>query len=517
MRLANSRFLLLGAALLMATMPACRDSGGGGGGGAGGAGGAGGDGGGAGGDGGGGASGTPFVSGLQAGEHSPLLLHADLVTPDLEVPAGQVLFAQDRILCAGPQCADNAVAAEAPVIQSADRLIAFPGLIDIHNHLSWNTWNRIPLDHSCYENRDKWRNGDSAYNSFKSKQSGVSRDAFCEATLYGELRALVGGATMTQGATLGRKDWEDYRCLDTLIRNIDEGALNGGLGGDHMSARISRVTGVDSEDAERMKQDFDNGAVRSWLVHVSEGIDEYAREEFDTLDRLGLVRPELVVIHGTGFGAPELAKMGQGGAHMVMSPVSNAMLYGRIPDAVGARDAGVNLSIAPDWSPSGGESMLQELRWFADHNARELQSAFSDEEMVEMATLAPARALKLDQQLGRLKRNYRADLMVIRSDAEAPRRALLEASAAEVALVVVGGRVRYGDADLLQGVVGPECEAVDVCGVAKMLCVTDPGRTQELGQDFSYAGIRAKLEAVHPDLAPLATCDPAPPQPFCQR
>ena len=345
----------------------------------------------------------------------------------------------------------------------------------------------------------------------------MSGQAFCEATLYGELRALVGGATMTQGATLGTKDWDKYRCLNTLVRNIDEGALNGGLGGDHMSARISRVNGMKASDGDRLKQDFDNGAVRSWLVHVSEGIDEYAREEFDALERLGLVRPELVVIHGTGFGPTELAKMGAGGAHMVMSPVSNAMLYGRIPDAVGARDAGVNLSIAPDWSPSGGESMLQELRWFADHNARHLDGAFSDEELVEMATLAPARALKLDQQIGRLKRNYRADLMVIRSDVDKPRRALLEASAAPVALVVVGGRIRYGDADLLQGVVGPECEAVEVCGVAKMLCVTDPGRTQDLGQDWTYASIRSRLEAVHPDLAPLAECDPAPPQPFCQR
>lgn len=507
--------LIFALTLLMAALPACRDADSGpGGGGSGGGGGGGGEG---GGGGGGGTPGAVFTPGLQNGEHTPVLLHADLVTPDLEVPGGQVLFAQDRILCAGAACADGEVAAGAAIVRSDDRLIAFPGLIDIHNHLSWNTWNRIPLDDDCYENRDRWRNGDSAYNRFKSDQSDVSGQAYCEANLYAELRALVGGATMTQGATLGRREWDEYRCLNTLVRNIDEGGLNGDLGGSHVSARISRVTGMDSGDADRLKGDFANGTVRAWLVHVSEGIDEYAREEFDAIDRLGLVVPELVVIHGTGFGPPELAKMGAAGAHMVMSPVSNAMLYGRIPDAVGARDAGVNLSIAPDWSPSGGESMLQELRWFADHNARNLGSAFSDEEILEMATLAPARALKLDQQLGRLRRNYRADLMVIRSDVEAPRRALLQASAEQVALVVVGGRIRYGDADLLQGIVGPECESLELCGVSKVVCVTDPGRTEQLGKDWTYAQILSRLEAIHPALAPLATCDAAPPQPFCQR
>ena len=512
------RLSILTAALLLTTLPACSKSGGGGGGG----GGLGGAGGGAGGEGGAGEGGGGEPSGvarLLPGEHDPILLYADLVTPDLEVPAGQVLFAQDRILCAGQGCGEGRyaeVAAQAKTVASEDRLIAFPGLIDIHNHVSWNTWNRVRLSQDCYDNRDEWR-GESAYRSFRSKQGAVSGKAFCEATLYGELRVLVGGGTMTQGATLGSKDWDKYRCLDTLVRNIDEAGLNGDLGGSHVGARISRVTRMDAGDADRLKRSFDNGSERAWLVHVSEGIDEYARSEFDTLDRLGLVRPELVIIHGTAFGPDELGRMGAAGAHLVMSPISNAMYYGRIADAVGARDAGVNLSIAPDWSPSGGENMLEELRFFASHNAQVLQNAFSDEEIIEMATLAPARALKLDQQLGRLKRNYRADMMVIRSDVESPRRALLEASAAQVALVTVGGRIRYGDADLLQGVVGPECETLDVCGVAKIICVTDPGRSDDLGKDYSYAGIVGRLQEIHPDLAPLVTCDPTPPTPICQR
>ncbi len=468
---------------------------------------------------GGGSNGAPQGEPLLAGEHTPVLLLADLVTPDIEVEGGQVLFVQDRILCAGRDCDQGGlvdVAANAPVISSQDRLVAFPGLIDIHNHISWNTWDRIHLSRDCYDNRDQWR-GESAYDSFKSKQGAVSGQAFCEATLYGELRALTGGATLTQGATLGRKDWEDYKCLNTLVRNIDEGALNGGLGGDHASARISRVTRMDAEAADRLKAEFQSGATRAFLVHVGEGVDEYAREEFDTLDRLGLVGPELVAIHGTGFGQAELGKMGAAGAHLVMSPISNAMYYGGVADAVTARDAGVNLSIAPDWSPSGGESMLEELRYFDAHNQQALGGAFSDEEIVEMATLGPARALKLEQQLGRLRRNHRADMVVIRSDVASPRRALLEASAAQVALVTVGGRIRYGDADLLRGVVGDECEEIEVCGVAKTLCVTDPGRAGDLGRDWTYAAIRGRLEAIHPDLAALASCDPAPPVPFCVR
>lgn len=462
------------------------------------------------------ATGGPPEEALRPGEADPILLQADLVTPDLEVAGGQVLFAKDRILCAGTGCTEGrfaAVAAGVPVIASPDRLVAFPGLIDIHNHISWNTWSRQRLDRDCYGNRDEWRNGDAAYDRFKGQQSGVSGAAYCEATLYGELRALVGGATVTQGATT--KDYDDYKCVDTLVRNIDD--FNGDLGGDHVAARISRVSSMDEDDARHLRDAFETGTTRSWLVHAGEGVDEYARSEFDALDRLGLVGPQLVVIHGTAFGQAELSRMGAAGAHLVMSPISNAMYYGGTADAVTARDLGVNLSIAPDWSPSGGESMLEELRWFDAYNRDVLQGAFSDEELVELATTNPARALKLEQQLGRLARNWRADLLVIRSDAPSPRRALLEASAEQVALVVVGGRIRYGDADLLRDVAGPECEPLDLCGVAKTICVNDPGRAAELGADFTWAGIEAKLRQVHPDLAPLATCGAQVPTPICQR
>ena len=161
--------------------------------------------------------------------------------------------------------------------------------------------------------------------------------------------------------------------------------------------------------------------------------------------------------------------------------------------------------------------MLQELRWFDAYNRNELGGAFSDQEILEMATLAPARALKLDQQLGRLARNHRADVLVIRSDVTEPRRALLEAGPSQVGMVVVGGRIRYGDADLLQGLVGQECEPLELCGASKTVCISEPGAREERGGDWTWQSIQSKLQQVHPSLAPLATCGTAPLEPFCRR
>ena len=480
-------------------------------GGSGGGGGGGGDGGGGGGDGGSdGSLGTLPNAKLRTGEAGPILLQANLLTPDQHISGGAILFAQDRILCAGEGCEAGRfgdVAAGATVLATGGT--AYPGLIDLHNHVSWNTWKRVPFEESCYDNRDEWRNDSRVYDhDVKGPHNLVSRAAYCEMTKYGEIRAMMGGATVTQGAS------RDQECVHTLVRNIDDW---NDLDGDHFESRISRVNRMRQEDADSLIRRMDRGRTRTWLVHAGEGVDAYAKAEFAPLEEMGLLRPELAVIHGTGFGPEEFAKMGAAGANLIFSPLSNTMLYGRPTDAVAARDAGVNISLAPDWSLSGGESLLEELRFYDAWNRDHQDGAISDEELVEMVTINPARTAKMDQQLGRLRRNFRADILVLRSDVEDPYRALIAARPEQVALVVIGGRVRYGDADLVDAV-DPSCEAIDVCGTEKRLCVKDPDGDPELYLDQTYASIVARLDELHPDLAPPVRCEVDEPiVPFCQR
>ena len=118
------------------------------------------------------------------------------------------------------------------------------------------------------------------------------------------------------------------------------------------------------------------GSLNAWFVHLSEGVDQSSKAEFDALWDKGLIMDETVVIHGTGMDASQFNQMGTTGAGLVWSPFSNLVLYGDTTDVVAADNAGITISIAPDWGPSGTKNNLHELK-VADMWNREIYRTIS--------------------------------------------------------------------------------------------------------------------------------------------
>jgi hypothetical protein len=87
---------------------------------------------------------------------------------------------------------------------------------------------------------------------------------------------------------------------------------------------------------------------------------------------------------------------------------------------------------------------------------------FSDYELVAMATVNAARIIKWDKELGTLEKGKRADLVVVKGSGKDPYKTLLQASEKSIALVVVNGAPRYGDATLMRkfGVKGMEAKTI---------------------------------------------------------
>ena len=117
------------------------------------------------------------------------------------------------------------------------------------------------------------------------------------------------------------------------------------------------------------------------LYTFPEGVDQSSKAEFDALWDKGLIMDETVVIHGTGMDASQFNQMGTTGAGLVWSPFSNLVLYGDTTDVVAADNAGITISIAPDWGPSGTKNNLHELKVADMWNREILQNHFSDYEL----------------------------------------------------------------------------------------------------------------------------------------
>jgi cytosine/adenosine deaminase-related metal-dependent hydrolase len=184
----------------------------------------------------------------------------------------------------------------------------------------------------------------------------------------------------------------------------------------------------------------------------------------------GLIRPGVSIIHGTALHQTDFQEMAKNNVGLIWSPRSNLELYGDTTDVRTAKQSGVKIALAPDWSPSGSDGILQELKYAAAWNAGQYPKIFTDAELVQMVTLDAAQLAKLDDKIGTLQSGRFADLLVIRSDEMDAYRALLHADPLNVRLVTVGGSPAYGDAEMMRDLV-PESQlqSLQLCHTARFV------------------------------------------------
>jgi cytosine/adenosine deaminase-related metal-dependent hydrolase len=185
---------------------------------------------------------------------------------------------------------------------------------------------------------------------------------------------------------------------------------------------------------------------------------------------------------------------------LTWSPASNIALYGQTTNIPLALDNGILISLAPDWSMGGSQNMLDELRFAKKYADTTWPGRLKAQDLVTMATKNAAVVLGLGEKLGTIKKGLLADLFVVRGARTAPYDAIVSATAKDVMLTMVGGKVLYGDAELKDlGAGGASCEAFDTCGSSKFLCVAEPGKTTDkLNQ--TYAQLHDILEAAMKDI-----------------
>jgi hypothetical protein len=185
---------------------------------------------------------------------------------------------------------------------------------------------------------------------------------------------------------------------------------------------------------------------------------------------------------------------------MVWSPLSNLWLYRHTSDVVAARRHGIRVCLGADWSPSGSQHLLGELKvadlW--NQASSGLGGAFSDAELCEMVTANPADALGWSDRIGRIRQGLYADLLVLQHRVPDPHRNLIEATEHDVRLVVVGGRPLYGTPGMMRSSGAAELEPINVGGRRRSISLREAGVPDA---DMTWRDVVAALEAVRRDPA----------------
>ncbi len=347
-----------------------------------------------------------------------------------------------------------------PVVETRGTL--FPGLIELHNHLSYNAlslWN-VPKG---YTNRDQWA-GTEEYRKLISgpmQVIGSTPDLIPPLVRYVECKSLLGGVTTSQGIQLfsnaGVRRY--YRGIVRNVEQTDEPQL---------PEAATRIADLEARDAKLflgrlLKQSC-------FLLHLSEGIDQAARRHFLALQiskNQWAISKQLAGIHSTALTPEDFRIMGERQGAMVWSPMSNLLLYGDTAKVKAAKSAGVRIGIGSDWSPSGSKNLLGELK-VARLVSQAQGGIFSDREIVYLATRGAASILQWEEVLGTLEPGKRADILVIEGKTGDPYAALLETKETSIRLVMINGVARYGTPSLMERL-GSSGERCRVAGRPRMV------------------------------------------------
>ena len=433
-----------------------------------------------------------------------ILLTGRLLLADAPLDGEVLVDGAGNIQCVAKSCAATPPYAEeaaykaaynaATQVTCADSVIS-PGLINPHDHISYA--NTPPQGHGTerFEHRHDWRKGIRGH-----KKITALGGANPNAVLAAELRFLMSGTTATAGAG-GRAG---------LIRDVD--SLPAMLEGVKIKLVDSQTFPLNDSTpptpfppascAGYSATRYTTAKIVNldgFLPHIAEGVDEAAHMEFVCQSDEGdaphqLMAKQTAIIHGIGVNAADVAKLHPNQTALIWSPRSNIDLYGNTAPVVMYDNLGVQIALGTDWLPSGSMNMSRELRCADELNKTFYGNHFSERQLWQMVTQNAAFSIGAQNALGALKAGYAGDIAVFSTGAGKDYRAVISSSPEDVLLVLRGGKVLYGDSDLLaqKGLLAETCEDLDVCGVKKKVCVK-----QDVGSS-ALADVVAEAAKIYP-------------------
>ncbi|MCZ7592667.1 MAG: amidohydrolase family protein [Kiritimatiellae bacterium] len=368
----------------------------------------------------------------------------------------------------------------------------FPGLIDTHNHQGWNSFPTLQFNAAPYGHRDDWGESDAEYTAWKSKRTSVLNHAAVQDSTkftvgkYGEILELMAGCIAIQGMSFNI----EHSHPDSGIMNLE--AFPNRIYTDIFPWNMTAA------NRSNLMRRINGGAVQAALIHLSEGTDSVARAQFDTWYNWGMLTKETTIIHGVPYRTNEVDKIASVGASIVWSPKSNMRLYHGTANIPLYKSRGVNLAIAPDWTPSGSYNMLEELGYAWRLNQTIFSNALTSKDLVDMATINAARAAAIENRYGKIEVGYNAGLVVMPYSGGDPYLALINARPRTVLLTIVDGTPRFGDKALMTSM-GFTGETINAWGTTKTLNLVKDHPFLTYGNE-TFASITSGLATAHATL-----------------
>ena len=245
----------------------------------------------------------------------------------------------------------------------------------------------------------------------------TSVEALFEAALSRDMRLVAGKVLMDRNAPPGLTDTVETGRADT------EALIRAWRGRGRLGYAVTPRFAVTSSDAQLAMAGEVAAAHPEVLVHthMSENLDEIAevgrlfpdaRDYLDVYDRFGLLGPRSVFAHCVHASDDALTRMSKAGASAAFCPSSNLLLGSGLFSLKRACACGVNTALGTDVGGGGSFSLLSMMG--EAYKVGQLRGDNLDPlHALYLATLAGARALRIDDKVGSLEPGKEADFVVL--------------------------------------------------------------------------------------------------------
>ncbi|MCA0918879.1 guanine deaminase [Pseudooceanicola nanhaiensis] len=353
---------------------------------------------------------------------------------------GGVLIEDGLIRSVGPADELSAAHPEAELRDYGDGLI-LPGFIDAHAHFPQTamiaSWGKRLIDWlNTYTFPEEMRFADPAYAAEIAKRyfdltaahGTTTMVSFCtihpasveaffaEAEARGQ-RVVAGKTCMDRNAPEGLRDtaqsaYDDSKALlETWHgRGRISYAITPRFSPTSTPEQLSAMGALWAEHPECLMQ-----------THLSEQTDEIAwvkelfptaRDYLDTYEAHGLLGPGGLYGHAIHLEAREIDRLKEVDASLVHCPTSNTFIGSGLFDTMGLASWGLRVGLATDTGGGSSFSMLRTMA--AAYEIAQLRGeALHPAHLIWLATGGSARALRMEDRIGRLMPGMEADLVVL--------------------------------------------------------------------------------------------------------
>jgi len=292
-----------------------------------------------------------------------------------------------------------------------ENAIAFPGLINSHDHLDFNLFHRT--GNRIYNNYSEW--GKDIHIQNKETIDAVLKIPLHLRIQWGLYKNLLNGITtvVNHGAKLKIRD----PFINVLQDNYS-------------------LHSVQFEKYWKLKLNNVFAKKRPYVIHAGEGTDEMSHKEIDRLTKMNFFNKRLFAVHGVAMDE-EQAKSFKA---LVWCPDSNFFLLNATADIKRLKTKtrvlfGTDSTLTADWN------LWKHLRLARKTNM------MNDRELFETLTRTPSVAWK-QKDIGAISINKNADIVIAKSIYSKGFDAFYSLNPEDIQLILHEGKIRLFDEEI---------------------------------------------------------------------